>query len=782
MASQLQFNTVPVPELSDTDHLDLNQFDIILLNTSGGKDSQTTMDHVVRSAKLQGFPMDRIMAVHADLGKLEWRNTWELVQEQCRHYGVPVVRVKRDEDLLDQVRGRGKWPSQSARFCTSDHKRDQIKKVITQLSRDYGKGLKVLNCMGIRAEESPNRALMHPLELNDRASCKSRTVINWLPIFRFTWDQVFSSIFASGVSYSKAYDLGMSRHSCIFCFQARKSELVLAAKQPENQALLQEMIQIETEIDHTFQNGRSLQEIQAIAQQELAEEAKAAQEEPAAPAADQTQAAVFFTGDTRKKAMVAMLQANSWGRIWIDRKPNTQTLWAFDNGAFKLFKKGLYVDLDTWMEKARKASTVPGCYLAVLPDKVGEGMESFRFSIQALEAAEAAGLNMPWYLVVQEGMDWWKVDRWLVANRHRIAGLFLGGASDEFKATALNWSRVAHWHGLKFHFGRAGTPTKIAQALAARSDSMDSAFPLWKMERMEEIEGMKLGQLQPVMDSLNPDQLARLHSIMDTYQADPSRTSHKYGEKFDGTRWASEEEQKELTRLDLQLMDLGALDFPMNPNTDHINLDEHPEIEEQLDHGDCTLIPWLLKKVRETTTTQQELDTMEEDSQELEREEELQAAAAEGQQEAEAALPEDPQLTRVDLLLKVHQFTQERKLLDQGLNPPRDALAEAQAAQDAREVDTEALMLLAFLELVAEEELLGPATISLAPLGGNPKGMAIYLNGHWTGLGLPLNPSSSTVQDVLGIYLPSHVQVLCRQFLGLQSMPGQESVYAVPEK
>jgi len=65
-----------------------------------------------------------------------------------------------------------------------------------------------------------------------------------------------------------------------------------------------------------------------------------------------------------------------------------------------------------------------------------------------------------------------------------IRGIFLGGTS-RFKATAGEWCRWAHEHHLLFHYGRAGTEEKVRHALDVGADSLDSAFPMWTLERFQ---------------------------------------------------------------------------------------------------------------------------------------------------------------------------------------------------------------------------------------------------------------------------------------------------------
>src|ERR1700730_18061660 len=138
---------------------ELAGYDWIVVNSSAGKDSQAMLDYVVEQVDLATVSRDRLVVVHADLGRVEWPGTRELAEEQARHYGLAFVAVARPQgDLLEHIAQRGMFPSPSARFCTSDHKRSQIWKVFTQLTaRSQQAGIKrvrILSCMGLRAEES----------------------------------------------------------------------------------------------------------------------------------------------------------------------------------------------------------------------------------------------------------------------------------------------------------------------------------------------------------------------------------------------------------------------------------------------------------------------------------------------------------------------------------------------------------------------------------------------------------------------------------------------------
>jgi 3'-phosphoadenosine 5'-phosphosulfate sulfotransferase (PAPS reductase)/FAD synthetase len=165
---------------------DLHSYHWVLINSSAGKDSQAMLDHLVKLCDAQGYPRNQIVVVHCDLGRAEWEGTAELAQEQAEHYGLRFVIVKRDGtvyqgkvlgDLPAQVLERhqanirnGKdvsvlspWPNRDNRWCTSDQKTAQVSKLITALCDEARaatgtKQIRVLNCLGLRAEESRERA------------------------------------------------------------------------------------------------------------------------------------------------------------------------------------------------------------------------------------------------------------------------------------------------------------------------------------------------------------------------------------------------------------------------------------------------------------------------------------------------------------------------------------------------------------------------------------------------------------------------------------------------
>ena len=240
---------------------DVASFDVIVVNSSGGKDSQVALDVVVQHAAAAGV-LDRVVVLYCELGRVEWPGTAELVRNQAAHYGIRFeLRSRPQGDLLDHIERRRMFPSSTARYCTSDHKRAQGRKFITELVRELGlnRQARVLNVLGFRAEESPARLRRSVLALDEGASSGVREVWTWLPIHGWTEAQVWERIKKTGVPHHPAYDAGMSRLSCSFCVLASRRDLLTAVQlRPD---LAAEYAALEERIGHRFTHQWSMAEL-----------------------------------------------------------------------------------------------------------------------------------------------------------------------------------------------------------------------------------------------------------------------------------------------------------------------------------------------------------------------------------------------------------------------------------------------------------------------------------------------------------------------------------------
>src|SRR5690606_11876509 len=103
------------------------------ISHSGGKDSQAMYIEVCKVV-----PVEQIVVVHADLGRVEWQGVWKhIVTTIDRH---PLNAVRAGKDLLGMVKARGMWPSAKHRQCTSDLKRGPIFKFIRNNLLRKGRG------------------------------------------------------------------------------------------------------------------------------------------------------------------------------------------------------------------------------------------------------------------------------------------------------------------------------------------------------------------------------------------------------------------------------------------------------------------------------------------------------------------------------------------------------------------------------------------------------------------------------------------------------------------
>jgi 3'-phosphoadenosine 5'-phosphosulfate sulfotransferase (PAPS reductase)/FAD synthetase len=221
---------------------------LFAISHSGGKDSQA-MTILLREV----VPPEQIVVVHAPLGRVEWPGTLRHIQRTTE--GLPLILAEARTDLLAMVRRRGRWPTPGIRQCTSDLKRGPITREVRRyLHARPRHGLRVVSCMGMRADESARRAKQAPLKPNARNSVAGRHWLDWLPIHHLTEAEVFETIAAVGQRPHWVYLAGMSRCSCSFCIMASRDDLRRAAQlRPK---LAAEYVALEEEIGHTLSPSR----------------------------------------------------------------------------------------------------------------------------------------------------------------------------------------------------------------------------------------------------------------------------------------------------------------------------------------------------------------------------------------------------------------------------------------------------------------------------------------------------------------------------------------------
>ncbi len=227
---------------------------LFVSNHSGGKDSQAML------IKLRQCVPDRlILVVHASLGAMEWPGAMELARDQAADAGLPFLVAKAEKTLLQMVERRFQtrpevpsWPSASTRQCTSDLKRGPIQREV----RKYAKanGFKVtVNCLGLRAEESPGRA-KRAVFSKMGISNSVLTWHEWLPVHDLTTSEIFQTIAGAGQLPHHAYALGNERLSCVFCIMASRNDIGTGAR--NHPALLDQYDALEKHTGYTMHMTR----------------------------------------------------------------------------------------------------------------------------------------------------------------------------------------------------------------------------------------------------------------------------------------------------------------------------------------------------------------------------------------------------------------------------------------------------------------------------------------------------------------------------------------------
>lgn len=228
---------------------------LFVSNHSGGKDSQAML------IKLHGLiPANQLLVVHASLGEMEWPGALDLAQKQAEDAELPFIVAIARKTLLEMVARRFEnrpevpsWPSASTRQCTSDLKRGPIQREVRRYAKANGFKL-IVNCLGLRAQESPSRAKRQSFRKNETDSNSVLTWYEWLPVHELKADEVFSTIREAGQKPHYAYELGNERLSCVFCIMASRNDLKNGATHhPE---LLEQYAEMETRTGYTMHMNR----------------------------------------------------------------------------------------------------------------------------------------------------------------------------------------------------------------------------------------------------------------------------------------------------------------------------------------------------------------------------------------------------------------------------------------------------------------------------------------------------------------------------------------------
>ena len=232
---------------------------------SGGKDST-----LCAVKYLKEYAKDELIFLFCDTG-WEAAETYSYLEYLEKRLDISIERIRSEkyQNFEGLVRKKGRFPSNMARFCTTELK---VKPTIDWiLSRKQD----MVIIQGIRQDESSNRANMNslddyfsgyfsPIGYTKRGTpkyykYKKREVIShqeiyltgvYRPIYRWSKLEVFRYLKKHGVQPNPLYKLGFSRVGCFPCIACSKQELNIIGKYyPERIAEIERM---ENEYDTTF--------------------------------------------------------------------------------------------------------------------------------------------------------------------------------------------------------------------------------------------------------------------------------------------------------------------------------------------------------------------------------------------------------------------------------------------------------------------------------------------------------------------------------------------------
>ncbi|QJU58460.1 phosphoadenosine phosphosulfate reductase family protein [Sphingomonas sp. AP4-R1] len=270
----------PLPAIDDTVLAAVRRGAWFAFNLSGGKDSTASAHAAISLLDALGHPRDRRIAIHADLGRAEWRSTPNMVAAIADRLGIPLLVVsrsagdmvarweqrflsgKRRYEALETYNLIGPWSSASLRFCTSELK---VQVIGPELARRY-RGETVVSVIGLRRDESPSRRST-PISRSDERFAKpgnaaGTRMLSWHPAVDWSAGDVFGIHERHGLPLHEAYvRYRTTRLSCAFCVLASAHDLAASTEAPGNVDLFRHLVAIEANSTFSFQPQRWLADV-----------------------------------------------------------------------------------------------------------------------------------------------------------------------------------------------------------------------------------------------------------------------------------------------------------------------------------------------------------------------------------------------------------------------------------------------------------------------------------------------------------------------------------------
>jgi len=186
-----------------------------------GNEHEATYEYVARLHERTGGP--KVETVRSDFSRQLAQHREYLLREWPKQ-GIPDEIVQEAAALheptgnpyLDLCISKGRFPSRMAQFCTGELKEIPITEQVVLPMLKAGP---LLQWLGIRADESANRAKQPRYNHHESGS------VLWRPIFRWSVQDVWDQHRKHGIAPNPLYAQGMNRVGCMPCINCRKSEL-----------------------------------------------------------------------------------------------------------------------------------------------------------------------------------------------------------------------------------------------------------------------------------------------------------------------------------------------------------------------------------------------------------------------------------------------------------------------------------------------------------------------------------------------------------------------------
>ena len=189
---------------------------LVVASVSGGKDSAALSLHL----RELGIEHRRVFM---DTG-WEHEKTYEYLRGELTRVIGPIEEIRGPKLMEELIRTKGMFPTRKRRYCTTELKLMPMVRHMLTL------GGTVINAIGIRADESAERAKMREWEhLSGKRIPVALDCEVWRPLLTWTMDDVVAIHRRHGLRPNPLYLQGASRVGCWPCIMARKGEIRMIA-------------------------------------------------------------------------------------------------------------------------------------------------------------------------------------------------------------------------------------------------------------------------------------------------------------------------------------------------------------------------------------------------------------------------------------------------------------------------------------------------------------------------------------------------------------------------